>query len=219
MRVPLTDRDLWVHLNEQISFLYNSSRAYDDGQWWEAKRLAVTVRILVHEPERPTAGGRPSRPLLAQMGKANIPFCNSTWPYDPENLAPHMGLVAIEHSPAGVRFIPVRDLSPKNTMSFSAWWHQVVFATQDRSVRIRRRDLVLALANEDGGAHVDPELKIAYAKLKQFNALGWKTIDQLGNETDLQGAGYAAMRQIAYEVWISLADAFPECFVERTDSP
>lgn len=35
-----------------------------------------------------------------------------------------------------------------------------------------RKDFVLALANQEGGAHVDPQVKAAYDKIAHSNSMG-----------------------------------------------
>lgn len=39
-----------------------------------------------------------------------------------------------------------------------------------------RRDLVLTVADQEGGAHIDPALNEAYANLSRFNSLSWKLV-------------------------------------------
>ena len=47
--VVQTQDDLRKHLEDQIHFLQSSSSAYDQGTLAEAKRLAVAIRVLVHD--------------------------------------------------------------------------------------------------------------------------------------------------------------------------
>jgi hypothetical protein len=62
-----------------------------------------------------------------------------------------------------------------------------------------RRELVLNIADTDGGAHVDPGLDAAYADLSRNNSLGWNIV-----EGDVQRPfpppTMACIRQIAHEV-------------------
>ena len=43
------------HLTEQIGFLLRSAESYDNGFTDEAKRLAVTIRVLVHDTGKSTS--------------------------------------------------------------------------------------------------------------------------------------------------------------------
>jgi hypothetical protein len=66
-----------------------------------------------------------------------------------------------------------------------------------------RRELVLAVANQDGGAHVDPALgDAAYAAVSRDQSLGTITVTGPHGEprTVDDSPALAAVRQIAYEV-------------------
>jgi hypothetical protein len=54
---------------------------------------------------------------------------------------------------------------------FSTWWTEIVFVKKG-SFSFSRKDLVTNIADTDGGAHVDPRLKAAYAELTRNNGLG-----------------------------------------------
>ena len=47
--------DLEDHLREQISFLRASADSYDSGFKGEAKRLAVIIRVLLHDTHKSTS--------------------------------------------------------------------------------------------------------------------------------------------------------------------
>jgi len=50
-KIPQTEEELRDQLKDQIHFLIESSNAYDSGSASEAKRLAVAIRILVHDTD------------------------------------------------------------------------------------------------------------------------------------------------------------------------
>jgi hypothetical protein len=56
-----TDPELMEHLYQQIAFLRRSASQYDNGEFSEAKRLATTLRILLHDSHT-------SKSLLTQLG-------------------------------------------------------------------------------------------------------------------------------------------------------
>ena len=62
-----TKDELLEHLKNQIAFMKQSASSYDDGFEDEAKRLAVTIRILVHDTNNSTS-------LLTSLNKKNINF-------------------------------------------------------------------------------------------------------------------------------------------------
>ena len=83
-----------------------------------------------------------------------------------------------------------------------------------RGQAFSRRAIVLAVANKDGGAHVDPSLDEAYAALTRGNSMNWKTVAPGGAEADLPGPHLATVRQIAHEVLTTLAFVRPQAFAD-----
>ncbi len=65
MKVRQTKDELESHLREQIEFLKRSSQAYDEGYTSEAKRLAVAIRLLLHDTQNSTS-------LLTLLEKKDI---------------------------------------------------------------------------------------------------------------------------------------------------
>ncbi len=57
-----TDQDLRNHLCEQLRFLRASAASFDEGVEGEAKRLAATIRLLVHDAKKSK-----SKSLLHQL--------------------------------------------------------------------------------------------------------------------------------------------------------
>lgn len=156
----MTDDDrtrLLMNLSEQLQFLRASGNAFDAGYAAEAKRIAVSIRVLVHDT-------RNSRSLLSQLGvKDQTHF----WDYAPDdppgNLLPYSGLLLMRLSvggeASGHAALPRLDngATPPKLIKFESWWHAVVIRTI-AGQRYTRRDLILGAANKDGGAHVDPTL-------------------------------------------------------------
>jgi len=194
-RRPISDDELKVHLAEQIGFLNASAAAFDAGNTGEAKRMALTIRVLLHETKR-------SKSLLRQLNHKPA-FVSTASPFDPRNLVSHMGLLAIQLGDAGVRYIPRGEHTPhKREVSFDEWWNEIVFKTQGHDA-VSRKDLILTAANQDGGGHVDPELDEVYARLVKENSLGWLAGN--GDKTEPMGdPTKAAIRQISAEVLMVL---------------
>src|SRR5215203_4924840 len=81
-----TKQELEALLDEQIGFLERSAAAFDDGKDGEAKRLAVTLRVLLHDAKN-------SHSLLGQLGRKQN-FVDTALEFNPENLLTHGGLVS-----------------------------------------------------------------------------------------------------------------------------
>jgi hypothetical protein len=192
-RIVQSQEELEHHLSEQINFLRRSASSFDNGYVDEVKRLATTLRILLHDTRR-------SRSLLGQLNRKDL-FLDTAYPNDPPSNIAFCGLVATIVSPAGSRFAAFLDDHPPHVgklVTFSTWWQQSI--TVDRNRRaMSRRQLILHVTNTDGGAHVDPELDSMYADLSRRDLLGWRSYTPQGPVV-MTGAHAPAIRQIAHEV-------------------
>ena len=90
--VPQSESDLRQHLVEQLGFLRRSAEAYDSGLVDEAKRLAVTIRILVHDTEK-------SKSLLGQLHELSRWFLNTAVPDQPGNAMAYCALAQMAFGP------------------------------------------------------------------------------------------------------------------------
>jgi hypothetical protein len=201
-KIPQSQEELQSQLQEQISFLKSSTKLFDEGNIAEAKRLATTVRVLFHE-------SKTSIPLLKQLNMLGGKFLSTNIPFSPTNLLSHGGLVAIQASHDDVIPVALLDDSPvKQNLSFTDWWSEVVFKDQKKN-EFSRKDLIYFLANQDGGAHVDPEIGKKYSDLSRKNSLMWSKVRD-NVEESLHHVELVAIRQIAHEVLKSLVPDFSQ---------
>jgi hypothetical protein len=211
--VPQTRAELEAHLKEQIAFLKASAQSYDKGFIGEAKRLAATIRVLVHDTVA-------SSSLLRQLDLKHISFYDTALDYDPKKYFHSFhGLTIMETSSSGGQFVARSALprgEPLKLAPFDQWWAKVVVVDSHRN-QFTRRQLVLTLANREGGTHVDPVLDPAYATLtrKHSMALSYRFNDKEG---EFSGIEHASVRQIAHEVILSLEKGGPQYFVNETES-
>jgi hypothetical protein len=192
-RVPQSRDELEAHLREQVAFLESSAAAFDAGFDGEAKRLAVAIRVLVHDTSS-------SRSLLTQLGRKNTLFADTAAPLNSKNLLPEASLVGISMGPAGVRYYAPLGDHPcgERRVPFERWWDGPVLRDEQRAL-LTRRDLVLTAANQAGGAHVDPGLDGAYARVSRGDTMAF-VVGNGHTERLLLGVELASIRQIAYEV-------------------
>jgi len=183
-----------------VRFMRRSAEHFDNGDEGEAKRLATHIRVLVHDTPQ-------SHSLLGLLGvKSTMGFVDTTLRLPPGGIFIHSGLAITRMGVGGVggvRFAaPLAKLAPERIgppASFTKWWERTIL-TDSEGHEHSRRSMVLALANQDGGAHVDPNLKRAYAALVKANSLErWGTDDQ-GVERALDNLVLASVRQIAFEL-------------------
>lgn len=162
-RVDRGDTDRMAQLGEQLHFLRASCDAFDKGFEIEAKRVAVCLRTLLHDT-------RKSRSLLFQLDWLHGFSFHST-AADVTTWAPNSScaaLVVLTGEGNGARWLPKcafpNDGSTVRLLPFDEWWSEWVLLNGSNG-RFSRRDLVLEVANTDGGAHVDPSLDAAYHTL------------------------------------------------------
>lgn len=211
---PRTREQLLELFEEQVGFLELSNEAFDAGRLAESKRLAATLRVLFHH----TADkGGPSHALVNQLGlRDKLTWVDTAGMPDPNNLIQTFGLVQmginIEGGKGEPLFrAPLDDRPPRPILTragslprgsrvhFDGWWNDPV--TKDSDGRLfSRKDFVLALANKEGGAHVDPQIKESYDKIANSNSMGWTYKEGDADEIPLSNPVPYAVRQISYEV-------------------
>ena len=191
----LSPEDLSCQLKDHFGFIQNSCDLFDEGHGGEAKRIATSIRVLVHDTIV-------SHSLLEQLGyKLSLQFLSLAVPKKTRNLGPYWGLLDLS-LPQRI-YMPKLDQVAPRPMPFNNWWQEPVLKDGDQTL-YTRRDLVLFLANKDGGAHVDPEIDEAYEKLTRKNHVGvevavaGKVIDWNANPV------LPSVRQIGYEIMESL---------------
>lgn len=185
-------------LKTQLGFLERSAESYDQEYEDEALRLATIVRVLVHDTNS-------SHSLLGQLEiKEKLKWIDTAGPIEPGNLMPDHGLVGISYDgQSGWSYSAGLDIMPtKREASFTAWWEEPVMRLDDDR-KWSRKQMVLELANKEGGAHVDPKLNAEYESIANEEKLGWFNID---NATDQPTNAMAAnpiavsVRQLTYEL-------------------
>jgi len=197
-------QDLLKHLNDSLYFLEASSQAFDEGYLSEAKRLATTIRVLLHDT-------RTSHSILGQLGvKSNLDYINSAPPLDPTPILSETGFIGIRRINNSTTFYaplgdhpPFEDLIPYK--KFDEWWNEGIIRDNTGQV-FSRSKLILEVVNKDGGAHVDPNLNLAYAELSRNNSMDWVVSDG-ENLIPLKDFELYCIRQIAYELYSSLKQA------------
>lgn len=204
-----------------MGFLESSARAYDEGHEAEAKRLAVSLRVLLHDT-------RHSVSLLNHLQIKDRLAFKDTAAGDPPPGAIVLfsgGLCTVKCTtgPDGsTEFDPVLDTDPERNAQprqcFGDWWETPVLHDQEGN-SFTRKNFVLAVADQDGGAHVDAQLEAAYEALTRGNSMrltqdkgktddGWEVV--LGasfggppsedSEPISNSIALASIRQITFEV-------------------
>jgi hypothetical protein len=191
MKVSQGRSDLLAHLREQLRFLDASASSYDAGFEGEAKRLAVVMRVLLHD----TAN---SRSLLQSLGIKNTLRYNDVVGPVPTNAIIFVGL-QMGFTETGMRYYPKLQ-TPVRTVEFEEWWNGLVLVQKPAGIALTRSQAVLPLANTDGGAHVDPRLDADYAALSRKNAFAWEVWKGDRKGVVDNSPALPITRQVAHEV-------------------
>jgi hypothetical protein len=203
VKVKQTSEDLLRQLAEQIQFLRNFLASYDAGFEGESKRLAATIRLLVHDTKTCCS-------LLTQLGvKDSMEYYETAWDFNPRNLLTHNGLTGIRMTNGDAKFVALLDDRPFSGVwvTFTSWWNKIVFVDNTKN-KFLRKDIILTVADQDGGAHVDPALDSTYAALTRENSLGWMIGDGR-TQRPFPGPELPAVRQVAHEMLKALSKQFP----------
>jgi hypothetical protein len=230
-----TRDELLLRLAEQRRFLTVSCAAFDAGDHAEAKRIAASLRVLLHDRGS-------SRALLAQLDTRDqigwLDTAGSILPLVAGAQTPLVFISVEERAhQSGSVWLPTRDawdrrlqerphLPPEveetlarmraagslrsrgRWLPFEEWWDADVL--RDMGGRnFTRGELVTVLASTDGGAPDDPRLDEVYDRLSRRNSTGWAIKLERGPTVPLLGPALASVRQVAYEVERSLLRGAP----------
>ena len=230
--MPQTTEELEAHLKDEVGFLRDACAAFDGGKMSYSKQIAVTLRKLLHDTSA-------SHSLLAQMGlKAKWTWMDTADEIDPLNLMPTYGLVTMtvawngEGADSVTTYAPLLDAYPRAviyresafsripiermrgiSVSFTRWWTRPVMKDLAGNA-FSRSDLVLKVANQDGGAHVGPTISGSYVVLSREGSLAIPVQEPDGSMTlSTVSPVPASLRQIGFEVFRTIRHFRPDLAV------
>lgn len=248
---PISKDKLEGHLRMQFGYLLDSSLAFDKGKHEEAPRIATALRVLFHQTGSSHALLN-QLGVLSQLNMKNTGIYREDLDrsFPSPAAPPGVGIITVggAHPEVGflrkgalvdgsIGWLPIYDqpmYSPSDPRSkllipfqpFDKWWRSDLVEGPNHRT-FSREKLVLVMANQDGGAHVDGELDRDYAALsengdiergfvtfigqqspltqEEFLTKPWSEIEHLIPPLRFNRA-YAAVRQIAHEVILTLRD-------------
>lgn len=191
----MIDQDFPDQLRKQLEFISRSCEAFDAGANDEAVRIAQSIRVLLHQTSNSTS-------LLKHL-KATTINLTSTQEEIGLNEVQRLGLTdfrfQIGDGKPKAEFGAHLSLTHAIQFPVSKWWNQVV-AVLDESTRLTRKDIVLAAANKDGGAHVAEKFPQNYARLKNPQGAITFTVGKVSYSVEPLYARYAMIRQMGFEL-------------------
>ena len=203
--IKRSEQDLLEALRQQFELLKTACAGYDDGNDLEVLNIATRLRVILHGPGS----------LVGQLHLAKrLKFRDtSTHRLDPERniCVANIGLKLTVG--VGAKWIPLLDGWPEGhpkppRQRFNTWWGEAILPSSspdglDRTPRYARRDLVLAIANQDGGAHVGHR-DANYDRLTKDHftyEFAWRTAEGETSFQPVQGnPANVCVRQIGHEV-------------------
>jgi hypothetical protein len=206
-------------LGEQVDFLRSSAAAFDAGILHEYKRLAVVLRVLLHDlPDRGTHS------LLDQLGvKSSLRFLNTRyerpdvpgrqvlepleWPFGMVVRSLTLGSEETQFESGARRQSPMLGADPErhSRKAFEAWWNDPIIETTSGRA-YSRWDCVRGPANQEGGTHVDPRPKEWWIALRDTS---WDNGGYVASQDGVVAIRLLIppiVRQVAYEVNETLTD-------------
>jgi hypothetical protein len=233
--VELSRGGLLQQLAEQRRFLAVSCTAFDSGDQAESRRIATTLRVLLHDLGSisallvrldtrdqigwlDTAGSivplvpGVQTPLVFLKVDARLHGSRSSWL--PTLDAWDRRLQERPRLPRDVEETLARMREEHSLRSrgewlpFAQWWAADVLQDTDGQT-FTRAGLVQALANADGHAGGDPVLDETYRRLSRPDSHGWANKLEDGPSVPLLTPAPASVRQIAFEVEASLYRGAP----------
>ncbi|MFA5061965.1 MAG: hypothetical protein WC526_02375 [Patescibacteria group bacterium] len=204
-RIAQKSDDILKIFEQKLKSMQGHCNKYDQGERDYARYLALDLRILLHDSKF-------SYSVLGQIGKKDTNFFDTSYsPPDKVLISPFCSLYGVPAGGANPSYVPWLDQNPNDSrrlVPFSEWWNQIVIK-DGYSKEFTRKDLILFVADQGGGAHVDPLLDEAYAKLAHENSLGWTSYDNQNPRSPVGDADLAAIRQITHEVLKTLIPNYP----------
>jgi hypothetical protein len=130
-----TAQELENELHVQVNLMRTSGLLFDNGLDWEAKRIASTIYLLVHD------GRKPIRSIRSQLRKRNTIKYLSTACELVAGL--QITMVLIQAGSSGAKFLPMCRDPLKwyvHDMDFGDWWEEPVFRASNGDPYSRRED-------------------------------------------------------------------------------
>ena len=216
---PGRDRqELLALCNEQLDFLRTSAQAFDAGVSHEYKRIALVLRVLLHDT-------RTSHSLLKQLGaKASLRFWDTRdrpvaepgfqilaahdWPEGMVGMTATLSAAPDPRGEGAWQWFPMLGSDPGRSSAradFEAWWGDSIIELKSGQT-FTRRDFVLGIANREGGAHVDPQPPVSWVLLRDQSWDDAAGMVDAGQRVPIRQLVPAVVRQIGYEA----AETFAE---------
>lgn len=200
--------ELREKLNQQIELLILANENFDRGKEITALHIGSIIRVLLHQTNQ-------SHSLFDQLDIKKIPFFDTAHNI---NKGKYLGLIikfmsdVTDGKGGEVLYKPIYTsdfhFKNKNWIDFDSWWNKKIFINGNGD-SLTRKELILFLANQEGGSHVDPQIDEIYDKFRHSYSGGVKIFGgSSGIERKFDNIPvFPAARQISFELLETLKNA------------
>ena len=178
-------------LKEQLHRLSQQAIIYDTGDYSIAKEMVVKLRVIFHNTNN-------SKSLVRQLGFHKKKYLDTGKKYDATNYATFHGLLQIHLDTNRAELKPRLNIHEGRYVNLENWWGLKKIIVDKNKKAFTRKEIVLEVANKDGGAHVDPEINIDYDELSRNNSINWE-VKKNGELSEINNPVFPSIRQIVYE--------------------
>ena len=207
--IKRADNELKIKLREHLELLALLCDCFDK---YEKEILALpiatAIRVLLHDTKNSVS-------LLGHLQQKNIDFVSTALKRKLGVI--YLGLVrqinvgVVDGKGGEAKYWPIcsEKYFPAqmefHELDFESWWQQEVIFSTENGLTLTRKDLVLTMANKDGGAHYDEVITAKYDAFRHSYSGGSTLVGmRSGIKRSYDNVPiHAAIRQIGYEVLVS----------------
>lgn len=139
------------HYQRLIRDLNDFSKEYEDGRWSRAYQLCTTIYQLVYHGGKNTAVAN----SLGLLRGENFPNPQRGW----VNFGFPTLKISLSATPAQNRFGAVGVVNSDSRVNFQTWWKKTPIINLHGQLKLSRMDFIRTMRNQDGGGHVDQNIK------------------------------------------------------------
>lgn len=222
MAEKLTRDELMAKLEEQIELLQLNAENFDKGYTVTTLSMAIIIRVLLHDTDKSVSL---IKHICDADGKDKSIFEMVTTKDQDDGAKKMMifgdGLCVMSMGPQGFSYLPKLGGATQTKVPFNIWWDENVVKNVSGGFEnpewMTRSELIKLHANKEGGAHIDENKNRSISEIGTKEAAGWVcfTVDSDGVQKEGDygiDQKKASIRQVCYEVLVSLHNHFPELF-------
>lgn len=183
----------------QILSLRDSCELFDAGRDHQFLTMSVSLRTLCHHGS--------SGCLLNNIREKARHFPSSVSRDFSQTANATCDHFTVAQVSGGNRILPRLELTvgSMKTKKFTKWWQEVI-AVDGQRRSMSRGNIVLAVANNDGGAHFTSDVNEIYDDIARFNGLGLHTFNDGAWRNFGIAPVQAIIRQVAHEFLLGMTD-------------